>query len=241
MVVIALGTHVINGLAQRATAPDSLLPLRLVGIAIDGSTPTRSAAFIACGTPAEKRSARPVMIGERACDVADVIEVLKDAVVIRNVLTNRIERVALPATASSSASPTAAGGEIPANAADDEVPPPLGIPTAPGVVTIELHRELLHRSLSNLPEVLTAALATPHHADGSLGPIDGYVMTRIKAGGIVDQLGIQEGDVLLDFNGQRLDSLGAVTSLLGQAEALEGATMTVLRSGTTMTFVFKVM
>jgi type II secretory pathway component PulC len=65
-------------------------------------------------------------------------------------------------------------------------------------------------------------------------------MSRIRPGGIVEQLGLQDGDVLLDVDGQTLDSLTAVVGLLGQAQALSGAKMTVLRNGRRTTFVFSV-
>ena len=65
-------------------------------------------------------------------------------------------------------------------------------------------------------------------------------MTRIKAGGIVEQLGLQDGDVLMDLDGQRLDNLAAVAGMLARADALSGATMTVLRGGARLSFVFTV-
>lgn len=223
-----------------ATMPLSSLPLRLVGVAIDASAPARSAGLIQCGLPGEHRPARLVAVGDQACDLAVVDDVRADEVIVRNIATGRLERVTLSSAATTGAHPVDTEPEKPAHSDAEEIPAPVIVPTAPGVVTIELQRALVHRSLSNLAAVLTSALATPHRADGASSVIDGYEMTRITPGGIVDQLGIRDGDVLLDFNGQRLDNLGAVTSLLGRAESLEGARMTVLRSGAPLMFIFKV-
>lgn len=220
--------------------PLSTLPLRVVGVAIDASAPSRSAALIQCGGTREARAASLHTIGEVACDLAEVRAVHPDGIVVMNLGARRIERLALASAGITHADGADVRAESLDEAGVDDIPPPVVTPTAPGIVTIELQRELLHRSLSNLPAVLTSALATAHRADSLGGTIDGYTMSRITPGGIVDQLGIRDGDVLLDFNGQRLDNLGAVTSMLARADALEGARMTVLRDGATLTFVFKV-
>lgn len=236
--VLALGTPLASQ-SPAASLPLSTLALRLVGVAIDSTASARSAGLIECGQAGDRRPARMVAVGDNACDVAVVHEVRPDGIIIRNLAADRLERVALSSAAAGATSAIVPEPENPVHSDETAIPAPVVVPTAPGVVTIELQRELLHHSLSNLPAVLTAALATPHRTDGASSAIDGYAMTRITPGGIVDQLGIQDGDVLLDFNGQRLDNLGAVTSLLGQAESLAGAKMTVLRAGTTLTFVFK--
>jgi len=222
--------------------PSSMLPLRLVGVARDSSTPARSAGLIQCGHPEEKRAARFVAVGERACDVAEVSEVREEAVVIRNLLTNRLELLTLPTSGRPSAPPTLAASEAPVERRPDEIPAPHVQRLSPDVVKIELNKELLRRYMANLPEALGSALATPRYATGGSGPpaIEGYEMSRIKTGGIVEQLGLQDGDVLLEFNGQKLNSPAAVTGLLAQAQALEGSKMTVLRNGKRMTFLFSV-
>ena len=241
-IALVLFAPSISGQQPSEPLPASTLPLRLVGVARDSATPARSAGLIQCGHPEEKRAARLVAVGDQACDVAEVTEVREKAVVIRNLLTHRLELLTLPASGRLSASPALATNESPVERRPDEIPAPYVQPLSPDVVTIELSKELLNRYMSNLPEVLSSAVATPHYASASGGQatIDGYEMSRVRAGGIVDQLGVKDGDVLLEFNGQKLDSLTAVTGVLAQAQALSGARMTVLRNGRRMTFVFSV-
>lgn len=223
---------------QADTLPVSALPLRLMGVAKNTSAPARSAGLIQCGNPQEKRPAWFFRVGERACDIAEVREVRDDAIVIRNLAADRLELLILPKAGRAAVLPPSAPDAAVAAAEAEEIPAPSILKVSSDVVSIELRKELLQRYMANLPEVLSAALATPHYE--SAGVIEGYEMSRIKAGGIVEQLGIQEGDVLLEFNGQKLNSLAAVTSLFGQAQSLSGARMTVLRGGAKLTFVFTV-
>lgn len=217
----------------------TVLPLRLAGVARHVATPARSAGLIECLEPPAQRGAWLYAVGERACDVALIVEVVDDAVVVRNLQTGRLELLALPRDAASPAPPP---GDTTTDATSDALPVPLVERRSTDVVTIELSRALLRRYTSNLPDVLGAALATPHYTSGESGPrsIDGFAMTRITPGGIVEQLGLQDGDVLMDLNGQRLDNLAAVAGMLARAEALSGATMTVLRGGARLSFVFTV-
>jgi len=222
--------------------PASTLPLRLVGVLRDTSTPSRSAGLIQCTYPQQRSSAWLFRIGDRACDVAEVREVMADAVVVRNLLTNRIELITLAKDDTAAAPPVPSQNEASVEPKPEASPGPIVQPAAADVVTVELRREMLDRYLANLPEVLTSALATPRYAAGGSGPraVEGYEVSRVKPGGIVEQLGLRDGDVLLDVDGQKLDSLAAVMGLLGQAQALSGAKMTVLRNGRRTTFVFSV-
>jgi hypothetical protein len=241
-IALVLCTPTVSGQQPSEPRPSSTLPLRLVGVARDTAAPARSAGLIQCDDPRERRAARLFSVGDRACDVAEVREVLDEAVVIRNLLTDRLEVLTLPKAGAPSAPPAYSPSRAPVETASEPTPGPIVQALSENVVTVELRREVLHRHLSNLPEVLASAVATPRYSLGGSGPraIEGYEMSRIEAGGIVEQLGLRNGDVLLDFDGRKLDNLAAVTGLLVQAEALSGAKMTVLRNGAKMTFVFSV-
>jgi hypothetical protein len=220
--------------------PVSRLPIHLVGIAKDDADPTRSAGLIRCVGIPERRAAALLRVGDRACDVAEVREIRDEAVVVRNLATGDLETVALPKAGPVSAPRAPAPPYVSRRTAPSAIPPLVETPS-PDVVTIELQKELLDRSLANLSDVVSAALASPHFASG-LGPrvVDGYELSRITPGGIVDQLGLRDGDVLLDVNGQRLDGLASVTALLAQVRSLSAAKVTVLRSNRKVTFVFSV-
>lgn len=242
LLAIVLLAATTAGQAPPDALPESTLPLRLLGVALDASVPTRSAGLIQCGLPEEKRVARFIAVGGQACDLAEVREVREQAVVIRNLATNRLERLTLPPAGRASTPPGHPADAVTSDAAREEIPPPVVLPTSPDEIRVELRRELLQRYLSNLPEVLSAALATPHYATGASGAtsIDGYQVNQIRAGGIVEQLGLQDGDVLAEFDGRKLDSLGAVTGLFAQVPSMSGGRLVVYRQGARITFVITV-
>jgi len=226
--------------AQQPAAPlaTTTLPLTLAGVLRDSTTPAKSSVLIRCGTAAEHRAAWTFGVGERACDVAEIAEVLEQAVVIRNLATNTLEVLTLPDHATRPVAATSAPTQVRARAeaGNDDDLEPVVLPGSGNTVHIELRREALRRYLANLGDLLTSALATPHDASGSSGTVDGYQMTHIKAGSIIEQLAIQEGDVLQEFNGQKLDNLAAVTGLLTQIPTMTDGKLMVLRNDTRMIF-----
>jgi general secretion pathway protein C len=107
-------------------------------------------------------------------------------------------------------------------------------------VTVDLPAQSVEHYLANLPDLLNAASATPRYRDVANGQrvIEGFEIDRIKPGGIVEQMGLRNGDVILELNGEKLDSLVTVMRLFGQAQSMPQAKMTVLRNGQRLTFVF---
>ena len=210
--------------------PDSTLPLTLVGVAVNTAAPARSAGIIRC-TYAEDRVTAISSPGERACDLAEIIEVREDAVVIRNLLTNRLELVALRSTSALSGVPPPTRVEAPQ--------PPV-VTTSPNLVSVKLRPESIAHYLSNLPELLDSSLATPRYHDAGNGQraMEGFEISQIREGGVVEQLGLRDGDVIVEVNGDKLDSLASVMRLVGQAQLMTQAKMIVLRNGQRMTFVF---
>jgi len=107
------------------------------------------------------------------------------------------------------------------------------------VVTIELAEESVRHYLANLPELLSSARATPRYRDTGIGQrtIGGFEINQIKTAGVVEQMGLKNADVILELNGQPLDSLASVMRLFGQAQGMTQSRMTVLRNGQRLTFV----
>ena len=107
---------------------------------------------------------------------------------------------------------------------------------SPNNVTVDVPKAAVDHYLLNLSDLLTSALATPHFR--SAGVMDGFQLGEIKAGSVVEQLGLRNGDIITEVNGEALDSLAAVMRLAGQAQNITQAKMLVLRAGKPMTFVF---
>ena len=167
--------------------------------------------------------------GQRACEVAEIAEIRQHSVVIKNLLTNRLELLTFPRTGAASSQTTS-------------VPPPAAPPDpvkSPNLVTVEIPKDSMVHYLADLPELLSSALATPHFRDVGNGQsiVEGFEISRIKEAGAAEQLGLQNGDVILEVNGDRLNSAASVLRLLGQAQIMTQAKLIVLRNGQRMTFV----
>jgi type II secretory pathway component PulC len=215
-----------GGVAQQpgATSPNSTLPLQLTGLMVDTDAPARSACLIRCTRPPE----RHVMLvaGERACDVAEVLEVRDVGVVLKNLETGRMELLTSSAATSSHAVPHALRqGASPAARADEAEP--------------VLPEVSVRRYLANLPELLASAVARPRYQDGANGQrvVDGFEIGQVTAGGAADKLGLRNGDVIQQVNGQSLDGMATVMRLFEQLPALAQVKVTVLRNGQKLTFV----
>ena len=234
VLVSAVGLCTLGASRQSASPlPDSTLPVTLLGVATDKAAPARSACLVRCIYPGDKQTTSLLLaIGQRACDVAEITEIRQDTVVIRNLLTNRLELLTFPTTGAAPGKTTSATTEPPTAAQ------PV-LETSPNLVTIDVRKDSLDHYLTNLPELLSSALATPRYRNAENGQsvIEGFEINRIKEAGAVEQLGLQNGDVVLEVNGDKLDSAASALRLLSQAQAMAQAKLIVLRNGQRMTFV----
>jgi general secretion pathway protein C len=231
--VSAVGLFSLGASQQPAPPlPDSALPLTLLGVAMDAAVPARSACLVRCTYPGEKQTISLLLAtGQRACDVAEITEILQETVVIRNLLTNRLELLTFPRTGAAPSKTTSATTDPPAAP---------GVVQSSNLVTIEVRKDAMDRYLANLPELLSSAVATPHYRDAGNGQsiIEGFEISRIKEASAAGQLGLQNGDVVLEVNGDKLDSAASIVRLLGQAQVMTPqAKLIVLRNGQRMTFV----
>lgn len=229
----------LSGLAFPSQSPQPLpysaLPLKLLGVMLDTDAPSKSACLIRCTYPVEKVAT--LGPGQKACDLAEVREIRQDTVVINNLLTNRLELLTFQSTQPQTTAQPSTNAQPPAST---EPPPPPLVVTTPNTVTVELPKDSVNRYLENLPALLDSALATPRYREAENGQrsIEGFEISRIRTASIVEQVGLQNGDVVLELNGQKLDSMASAVRLLSQAQNMPQMTMIVLRNGQRMTFVF---
>ena len=210
----------------QASLPPTALPLQLTGVLYDQAQPGRSACLIRCVAQPGRQGI--FLVGERACDVAEVREILKDAVVVENIEAKRLERLPFPGVM-----PLSAASPRPVVPVQDAAPPP-------DPIQVALPRESVQAAVANLPELLSSAVAVPRYRDveGGQRVIDGFTVTQVKPSGAAEQLGLRSGDVILDVNGQVLDGMPTVMRLFSQLQATPQVTITVLRDGQRMSVVF---
>ena len=221
-----------EAIGQAGTVPSrTALPMALVGVMVDSTEPSRSACLVRCIQSPERKYASTLQVGETACDLAEVKEIRKDAIILRNLSANRLELLPLPESGVSKGV-LAAGEELP--------PAPIVVSEAPGRVSVDVPKASVDHYLVNLSDLLSSAQAMPRFRDTANGQrvIEGFELTQVRAGSVVEQVGLKNGDVIVDVNGQALDSLPTVLRLFGQAQTMGQATVTVLRGSQRMTFVF---
>jgi type II secretory pathway component PulC len=212
--------------------PVSTLPLRLIAVMLDRESPAKSSCLIRCTYPTEKQGR--FVAGQTACEMAVIKEIRKQEVMITNLLRSRVEILPLSDDQAKAATPR------PAEAQPAPTPPPPAVTESPEGVSVELAKGSVEHYLGNLPDVLASALAAPRLRDGPNGAkaVDGYEIGSVKEAGAVEQLGLRNGDVILEVNGQPLDGLPTILRLLCQIQTLPQVTLTVLRKGQKVTVAF---
>jgi type II secretory pathway component PulC len=68
--------------------------------------------------------------------------------------------------------------------------------------------------------------------------MSGFEISRIKKEGIIGNLGLRDGDLILEANGHALDSLATVLRLAGEARNARRLELTVLRAGKIVHFIY---
>ena len=243
--LVALAVGVVGSAAADAprqtpsALPVSALPLEVVGVMVDAGDPAKSVCLIRCTYPVDLTGIFET--GQRACEVAAVKEVRADGVVITNLLADRPEFLRLRSVEARASTPAAAAprpaDDMPVTAQPAPAPPV--VKKTADMVTIELPNASIAHYLANLPELLESASAMPRYRDQGNGQrvIEGFEIDRIKKGSVVEQMGLVNGDVILELNGEPLDGLPAVIRLFGQAQNMARSKMTVLRGSERLTFV----
>jgi type II secretory pathway component PulC len=207
----------------------------------DDKVPAKSLCFIRCVGSGERHGA--LATGDIACGVAEVKEIRDDLVVIRNLAANRLELLRFPPEARKSGErtqpATASAGASAQQRESVAAPSPDAPPT---VTTVEVTKASVEKYLANLTDLLGSALAVAHYSESASGQktMDGFTISRIKAGGAAEQVGLRDGDVVQAVNGQPLDDMPAVMALFGRLPTMTQATVRLLRAGQPMTIVINV-
>ena len=149
MLALLLGVLVLDAAPQLPQPLDeSRLPVKLTGVAVDSAAPSTSFCLIRCTYSDAERRETLFGVGDRACDLAEIMEIREDAVVIRNLLTNHFELLTFTDVNPSQSAPA------PTVTTSTPVPPVLT--KSPNLVSVELGKDSVDRYLASLPEILRA-------------------------------------------------------------------------------------
>jgi len=213
----------------RPALPPSSMPLRLTGVMVDDKAASNSSCFVRCLHGDVRHGA--LRVDDVACEVAEIKEIREDGLVLRNLSTDRMEFLAFPPDATK-----------PSAARDEAAAPPARGAAPTDTVPIEVPKASVDHYLSNLGELLQSALAVPHYSQAPDGTrvIDGFAISRVTPGGAADQAGLKDGDVVLEVNGQPLDSVATVMSLFNRLADMTQARVVVQRDSKRLTLVVHV-
>jgi general secretion pathway protein C len=70
----------------------------------------------------------------------------------------------------------------------------------------ELDRGEVSRAVDNASQLLTQVRIVPHFSKGQLDKPDGFQVANVKQGGFFEKLGVEQGDVIKEVNGEPVDS-----------------------------------
>jgi general secretion pathway protein C len=94
--------------------------------------------------------------------------------------------------------------------------------------TITVRRSDIQESLKDINQLLSQARIQPHYKDGSA---DGLAISRIKRGSLFSKLGLRNGDVVNEVNGNSLSSPEDVLSLYEKLKSGDAASVQITRRG----------
>lgn len=100
----------------------------------------------------------------------------------------------------------------------------------------ELERSLVEKRLSaEMPRILAQTGLTPRVLEGR---IQGFRITRLPGGTVLDDAGIRAGDVLMSINGISLNSPYTLIGLYPRLQAEDEIRVVLERAGHTVTYVY---
>ena len=94
--------------------------------------------------------------------------------------------------------------------------------------TIKINRSDVSKSLADLQNLMTQARIQPHFTNGVP---DGLACTGIKAGSIFRKMGLRNGDILKNINGNPLNSPESLIGLYNKINSASDCSLQIIRRG----------
>jgi len=124
----------------------------------------------------------------------------------------------------------------------DDAPPEEWIWKFPDDIFI-VDRSRLNNNIRDINAILSEAIPIPYIVNGKF---EGFRLSSLKKGGIVNEAGFQEGDIVRSINGQRLDSLKKPVEIyrhlkeLVEREDVPVVKIDVVKNGRTRTLTYRI-
>lgn len=203
--------------ADHAPPEPSSLPLKLWGVVV--SARPSSSTCVLSRSPQE-RTAWLFQAGDNVFQLARVVSIDPQGITIENLAVNRNERLNLQGQKAASLSPPR-----------PKAPAPQRAPS-PENREIFIAKKTIEEYSHNLTDILNSASAQPYlvRKDDSL-TLEGFQIDNIQPGSPITGLGIKNGDIIVEANGLKLDSLEKVMKVYQQWPKLTELALTIIRNG----------
>lgn len=204
------------------------LPLRLLGTAA-GTDPRTSWAAV---EDLEKRQHVVVRIGDRLQDKADVTRIERRRIVLRN--AGRLEELALGEDEGPVARGRTARRTVMANQSRGNSPVERVHRLADNRFGVS--REDVQSVANNPAALFSQARILPKYEEGQMV---GVQLNAIQAGSLFEQIGIQNGDTITEFNGINITNQQDSAAVLRQLTEASQFNVTVDRNGEPVTLTYE--
>lgn len=98
--------------------------------------------------------------------------------------------------------------------------------------TFKIEKKFLQSKLKDINSLLTQARGIPiRNPDGSLA----FKIVEIEPGGVFDYLGITDGDIISEINGEPIKEMNEVMNLFGKISNIPNLNLTIKRNGENVT------
>lgn len=186
------------------------LPLELVGTIVVND-PSRSVAAVLLK---EKKEIEPFIPGDRILDQAEVINVNRNRVVIKNLKTNDLEYIELveEGIELKTTRTSSAGSGIRQLSETD----------------IVIDRSEVDKAMKNINKLLMEARAVPYRENGQIA---GFRLLGIKSDSLFRKLGAKNGDVIQEVNGVQIKDPATAMQLYQQLQTNDKFDIKVKRGG----------
>ncbi len=217
--------------------PATPLPLKLVGImAGTKAQPPRFAIIESTGSPPGQAV---YQVGDSVQQVF-IVDILPGCVVLDR--GGGQQKLCFEKDAGTAPAPGAAPR---AAAAPAPVPPPAPRPGDAGGADIvrvdtgtwQVKREKLLENFANVGSLSSQATVTPYFVQGQQL---GFRLSQIRAGGVLQQMGLQEGDVLQKVNGLDIHTPQEALQAYQQLQTESTVRLSVLRNNSPTTLTYEI-
>jgi len=218
-------------------APAPPLQLRLVGT-VAGADATRFAVLESTGNPPGQAV---YQVGDMVQQAA-IVDIRPDCVVFdrgggrRESLCFQQDTGTAPPQQSAAPAP----GTRPGAAAPVPPPAPARDPGSTGIVRVDpgtwrVSREVILENFANVGSLSSQATVTPYFVQGQQ---QGFRLSRMRAGGVLQQIGLLEGDVLQKVNGLDIHTPQEALQAYQQLQTEATVRINILRNNrpTTLTY-----